>query len=99
MCLHCTCVAIEDLRDVKDALEHFSDWNKLGHNLKLHPDLLEKISKDKHEVDDRLEKVLRNWLKMNSMESENEPTWSQLVAAVKPIDRALSKRIKKQYLI
>ena len=93
------CVAIENLKKVKDALDYFSDWKNLGHNLKLHPDLLERISKNKHEVDDRLEEVLRKWLKRKSMDSDKEPTWSQLVAAVEPIDRALSDKIKEKYLI
>ena len=91
-------VAIEDLDKVKDALEFFSDWNRLGLKLGLHPDLLKRISRNKQEVEDQLEEMLRNWLQMNCMDSEKEPTWSQLVAAVKPIDRALSIRIEKKYL-
>ena len=94
-----TCIAIENLKEVKDALGYFSDWNNLGHNLGLHPDLLRKISKDKHSIDDRLEEVLHSWLQMECMDIEEEPTWNQLVAAVKPINRALSINIEKKYLI
>ena len=93
-----TCVAIKNLQEVKAALGYLSDWNNLGLNLGLHPDLLKRISKDRHEVDDRLEEVLRNWLQMNTMDSDKEPTWNQLVAAVKPIDCALSIKISKKYL-
>ena len=94
-----TRIAIKNLKEVKDALGYFSDWNNLGHNLELHPDLLHRISKNKHDVDDRLEEVLRNWLQMKSMDSDKEPTWNQLAAAVKPIDCALSKNLEKKYLI
>ena len=94
-----TCVAIKNLQEVKAALGYLSDWNNLGLNLGLHPDLLKRISKDKHEVDDRLEEVLRNWLQMKCMDSDKEPTWNQLVAAVKPINPALSINIAKQNLI
>ena len=94
-----TCAAIKNLQEVKAALGYFSDWNNLGLNLGLHPDLLERISKDKHEVDGRLEEVLRNWLQRKFMDSDKEPTWNQLVAAVEPIDYALSDNIKKKYLI
>ena len=92
-----TCVAIKNLQEVKAALGYLSDWNNLGLNLGLHPDLLERISKDKHEVDGRLEEVLRNWLQMKCMDSDKEPTWNQLVAAVKPINPALSINIRQTY--
>ena len=94
-----TCIAIENLKELKDALGYFSDWNNLGLNLGLHPDLLKRISEDKHNVDGRVEEVLRNWLQMKCTDSEKEPTWNQLVAAVRPIDPALSIHISKKYLI
>ena len=91
-----TCVAIENLKEVKDALGYFSDWSLLGLNLGLHPDLLQAILEDKYTVNGRLEEVLRNWLQMKSMDSKQEPTWNQLVTAVKPIDPALSEEISKK---
>ena len=80
---------------VKDALGYFSDWNNLGHNLGLHPLLLKRISEDKNKVDHQLEEVLQ----MNCMDSKKEPTWNQLVAAVEPVDLALSINIERKYLI
>ena len=94
-----TCIAITNLKEVKDVLGYLSDWNNLGLNLGLHPDLLKRISEDKHNVDCRLEEFLRNWLQMKCMDSEKEPTWNQLVAAVRPIDPALSISIDEKYLI
>ena len=91
-------LAIKHLKEVKDSLGYFTDWNNLGLNLQLHPDLLKRISKNTHDIDDRLREVLRNWLQMKGMDSDEEPTWSQLVAAVKPIDHALSSEIKEKYL-
>ena len=99
MLLFCAyCIAIKHLKEVKDSLGYFSHWNSLGLNLGLHPDLLKRISKNAHDVNDRLEEVLRNWLQMECMDGDEEPTWSQLVAAVKPIDHALSISIKEKYL-
>ena len=92
-------VAIKNLEEVKAALDYFSEWNNLGLKLGLHPDLLKRISKDKQEVDERLEAVLRNWLKMKCMDSRKQPTWNQLVAAVKQLDPALANEIEKKHLI
>ena len=91
----CTCVAIVNLKEIKDALGYFSDWNSLGLNLGLHPRLLEVISVDRHSVQDRQDEVLRNWLSKNYIDRGKEPTWSQLVAAIEPINPALSMYISK----
>ena len=90
-------IAIEDLETVKDALGFFADWNNLGLKLDLHPNLLERISKNNHDVDDRLDKVLRNWLNKETMHKRT-PTWSALVAALEPINYALSEKIRKKHL-
>ena len=98
MLLFCAyCIAIKDLDAVKDALGYFADWNNLGLKLGLHPDLLQRISRNKHDVDDRLEEVLRNWLNKKTMEDEQKPTWDQLVVALRPINRALSDQIKMDH--
>ena len=93
------CIAIEDLKEVKGALGYFPEWKSLGLNLELHPNLLEVIVKNKHNVSDRLEEVLCNWLRKNYMDKQKDPTWSQLASAVEPIDRALSEQIKQHYPI
>ena len=91
------CTAIEDLKEVKGALGYFSEWEGLGLNLELHPNLLKVILKDKHNVNDCLEEVLCNWLRKNYMDKQKDPTWSQLASAVEPIDHALSEQIKQQH--
>ena len=78
---------------MKAALGYFSDWNNLGLKLGLHPDLLQRISDDKPNVDGRLQEVLRKWLK----NEELRPSWNQLVIALKPIDCALSNQIKRDH--
>ena len=90
-------IAIEDLETVKDVLGYFADWNNLGLKLGLHPDLLERISKNNHDVDDRLDKVLRNWLNKKTMGKNKKTTWSILVAALEPINHALSEKIKEKH--
>ena len=91
------CIAIEDLKEVKAALGYFPEWKNLGLNLELHPNLLEVILEDKHNVNDRLEEVLRNWLSKNYKDKEKDPTWSQLASAVETINGALSEQIKQQH--
>ena len=98
--MHAYHVAIEDLNQVEEELRYFSDWNQLGLKLGLHPDLLLMIGQDptKQSLAERVEEVLRKWLKRECMDSQKEPTWSQLVNALDPIDRALSIKSKKKYL-
>ena len=91
------CIAIKDLREVKDALGSFlSDWKTLGDNLTLHPNLLRMISQDESTAEDRLREVLRNWLIRRYMDKKRDPTLSFLAAAVEPIDPDLAEEIKKK---
>lgn len=65
-------IAIKNLKEVKDALGYFSDWNNLGLNLDLHPKLLEVISKTPG-ISDRVHEVLSNWLSNNIMNKQIKP--------------------------
>ena len=90
-------IAIIDKREVWEELGYFPDWNNLGLQLGLSPDLLAMISTDKSTIHERVDAVLENWLRNNVINKAIKPTWAQLVAAVKPIDYALSEKIKENH--
>ena len=92
------CIAEDHLKNVKTALGIFSSWKDLGLNLGLRASALEEIEKDHKFVKDQLREVLQRWLKrIDNIDKNVCPTWSQLVEAVEPINRALSDEIKKKY--
>ena len=90
-------VAINDKQKVKAELGHFTAWNDLGLNLGLSPDVLGEIKEDETRVKKRVDAVLEHWLRNNVLDKAIKPTWAQLVAAVEPIDYALSENIKKNH--
>ena len=96
MLFYAYCIAIEDLKEVTDALPYFSKWKPLGRNLGLHPNLLERIAVDNNNAQDQLDEVLRNWLRKNVMDRTKDPTWCSLAEAVDPIDGTMSEEIKKK---
>ena len=84
--------------NIKRELGNFSKWKDLGLNLGLHPSALDVIEANRKFVEDQLHDVLQRWLKRIDNIDENVcPSWSQLVEAVKPIDCALSDDIKKRH--
>ena len=81
-----------------DALGHFARWNELGLHLGLTYAQLEVIKSEKGSNNERLVAVLSEWLKQNyNTEEYGLPSWSQLAAALQPIDRALANTIKEQH--
>ena len=91
-------LATKHLVDVKRELCPFARWKQLGLNLGFSPESLEVIEKDYRQTDDQLEAVLFQWLKRNyDLEKCGLPSWGQLAEAVKPIDYALSLRIKDRH--
>ena len=59
------CAAAKHLVDVKHELGHFAQWHNLGLHLGLSPQHLEVIGSDCKETDEKLKKVLLEWLKGN----------------------------------
>ena len=83
--------------EIKRVLGNFSRWKDLGLNLGLRASALDVIEKDHNFVEDRLREVLLRWLKRIDNIDENVcPTWSQLVNAVEPMNRALSHYIRER---
>ena len=84
--------------DVKHELGHFAKWHDLGLRLGLSPQHLEVIDSDGKETDDKLKKVLLEWLKRNyDTDKHGLPSWSALVNAVEPTDHALALTIKRNH--
>ena len=99
MVLFCAfCIATEHLVDVKRELDDFAQWRDLGLNLGLSSSFLEVIEEDYPRANERLEAVLRRWLKKNyNLQQHGSPSWSRLVRAVEPINRALAITIKERH--
>ena len=92
------CIAEDHLKHVKTALGNFSRGKDLGLELGLRATALEEIERDHKFVKDQLHEVLQRWLKrIDNIDKNVCPTWSQLVKAVEPINRALSDEIKDKY--
>ena len=89
--------AINDLRKVKKEVSSISNWRELGLNLDLSANLLDEIEQDESKVRGRMGAVLSNWLKQQGIDKAKKPTWHQLVAAVEPIDYALSLEIEQNH--
>ena len=75
---------IDDLFDVKSELQPVTTrWKSLGLALRLGPDKLDEIERDKRNCSDCLTKVLTLWLKKTyNTERFGEPSWELLAAAV-----------------
>ena len=88
--------------DVKSELEPVSArWRDIGLALRLTPDKLDAIEKDRHNCKDCLTEVLTLWLKRNyDTERFGEPSWELLAKAVgHPSggnDSALAQKISKR---
>ena len=92
------CTAAEHLVDVKHELGHFARWHDLGLHLGLSPQHLEVIDSDGKGTNEKVKKVLLEWLKGNhDVEKYGLPSWSALVNAVDPFDHALALTIKKNH--
>ena len=90
--------ATENLRVVKEELGEFSEWYDLGLNLGLSPDSLDVIKEDERMIKGRVRAVLLKWLrKKYDVEQYGSPSWSTLVGAVEPINRALALAIKNRH--
>ena len=84
--------------DVKRELGHFAHSKELGLNLGLSPQLLEVIERDYRWTSEQLGAILLKWLERNyDLEKYGLPSWSALVNAVEPIDRALALTIKTNH--
>ena len=76
---------IDDLYDVYSELIPVAGrWKRLGLALRLHPDTIDRIEKDKDNVEDRLYSVLTQWLKKAyNVQRFGQPSWQLLVKAVR----------------
>ena len=94
---------ISDLFDVHYELMNVAhNWRGVGKALRLHPDLLNRIGKDRSDVTERLEEVLTEWLKKAYDTTRfGPPSWELLVAAVAhPAggnNRALAEQIANKH--
>ena len=92
------CTAAENLVDVKHELGHFAQWHNLGLHLGLSPRYLDVIDIDGEGVEEKVKKVLLEWLKRNyDVKKYGLPSWSTLANAVDPIDHALALTIKRNH--
>ena len=57
--------------------------------LDLDESILEKIEHDYSKCNDRLQKVLSEWMKQS-------PSWQELAEAVEPFDLSIAEKIKKE---
>ena len=96
---------IDDLQDVRSALETVIErWKPIGLTLRLTPDQLDVIERDKVKCDDCLTEVLTLWLKRNyNTEKFGEPSWEMLARAVGHRsggnNSALASEIAKRYIL
>ena len=101
--VYCCSVDISNLFDILDELCHVSSkWKGVGLALRLHPDTLDTIEADHHDVASRHRAVLTMWLRKSyDTTAHGEPCWDLLVAAVAhPFggnDRALADKIAKKH--
>ena len=91
-------LAAEHLVDVKGELGHFAKWHDLGLRLGLSPQHLEVIDSDCKGTDQKVKKILLEWLKRNYNKGKHGlPSWNALVNAIDPIDHALALTIKRKH--
>ena len=64
-------------------------WNNIGVLLDLDEAILEKIEHDYSKADDRLQKVLSEWMK-------RAPSWQTLAEAVELFSPCIAEKIKKE---
>lgn len=84
-----------ELKDVFGELFPLSaQWKTIGTLLGVPENVLERIKADEDSVQDRLQKVLSEWLK----QVDSRPTWAALAEAVEPVDQAKSHKIKTRYI-
>ena len=71
-----------------------AQWKTIGTLLGVPENVLERIKADEDSVQDRLQKVLSEWLK----QVDSRPTWAALAEAVEPVNQAKSHKIKTRYI-
>ena len=83
-CLDLLYTGIDDLQDVRSALEPVNArWKPIGLTLGLDHGQLEAVERDKVNCEDCLTEVLTLWLKRNyNTEKFEEPSWEMLARAV-----------------
>ena len=64
-------------------------WSNIGVLLDLDDSLLEKIEHDYSKADDRLQRVLSEWMKRT-------PSWQTLADAVEPFSPSIAEKIKQE---
>ena len=95
--IHITTVIISadkpELREVlKELLPLAPKWATIGALLGISEDIIDKIKANEEAVDDRLRKMLSEWLKL----LDPLPTWESLVSAVEVIHQGKAKEIEKR---
>ena len=82
-----------ELREaLKELLPLAPRWATIGALLGISEDVIGKIKTDEEVADDRLRKMLSEWLKL----LDPLPTWESLVNVVELIDQRKAKEIKKR---
>ena len=71
------------------ALPLSSKWSNIGVLLELEDSILEKIEHDYSKADDRLRKVLSEWMKRS-------PSWRSLAEAVELFDPSVAEKIRQE---
>ena len=66
-----------------------SKWRSIGVLLDLDESILEKIEHDYSKCDDRLQRVLSEWMKQS-------PSWQALAEAIEPFSPSIAEKIKKE---
>ena len=101
MKLNCSCLDIDDLLDVLDAVESLSGkWKMLSTKLGIKTSSIDVIEHN-HPGDVKacLYDALVDWLKMNYDHQRHErPSWERLAKAVKSLDSGLFEQINMQHL-
>ena len=96
LCLPYT--ATEDLLAVEQELGEFSKWEDLGLNLGLSADSLEIIEEDQRLTKGRVRAVLLKWLRKEyNVDKHGPPSWKALADSIRPVNRALSTKIKDKH--
>ena len=66
------------------------EWKNIGTLLEIPSGTLDKITCDEQSTYDRLREMLREWLKLNNP----QPTWTQVIEAVKPFNPSIADKMK-----
>ena len=92
--------ATPELRDLLDALQHkvACKWKTLGIFLKIPTERLDAIKEDHHNTQDRLQEMLKVWLK----QVHPPPTWASIINTLDSDsleEQWLAKELREKYIV